>query len=218
MKGEIEEIDRKMLLTTKQAAAVLNVSPSWLAHARLRTDGPEYLKIGGKPMYLPAALEKWVSRLTDESPAQDIGQVLGSRIGYTSRQWRRAVDERLLPFGLTEATWLPLVYVARGTLPMRQKDLAESIGIESSTLVRLIDALDNAGLIERQTDSDRRARILSLTPRGHALVEQVEAVTAAIRREILADISEQELTITLSVMDRICAALARARSPEPVDE
>jgi MarR family transcriptional regulator for hemolysin len=153
-----------------------------------------------------------------DSPSPDIRQLLASRIGYTSRQWRLAVDERLVPFGLTEATWLPLVYVARGTLPMRQKELAESVGIESSTLVRLIDALDHAGLIERRTDADRRARILSLTPRGRALVEKVEAATAAIRQEILADISDEDLKTALSVMDRICAALTRARAPEQADE
>ncbi len=143
----------------------------------------------------------------DESPPLNIRQVFGSRLGYTSRQWRRAVDERLQPFGLTEATWLPLLHLARGRTPMRQKDLAESVGIESSTLVRLIDALDQAGLIERRTDGDRRAKILCLTPRGRALVEEVEAAAAAIRQQILASISDEELTMTLSVIDRICAAL-----------
>lgn len=153
----------------------------------------------------------------DKSPSTNIRQLLGSRLGYASRQWRRAVDERLLPFGLTEATWLPLVYVARGGTPMRQKDLAEVIGIDSSTLVRLIDALDQAGLIERRTDGDRRARFLCLTPRGRALVAEVEAATAAVRQEILAGISDDELTVALSVINRICAALTVARAPERTD-
>ena len=154
----------------------------------------------------------------DESPPLNIRQVFGRRLGYTARQWRLAVDERLQPFGLTEASWLPLLHLARGRMPMRQKDLAESVGIESSTLVRLIDALDEAGLIERRTDCDRRAKILCLTPRGRAQVEKVEEAAAAIRQQILASISDEELTMTLSVIDRICAALTRARAPEPADE
>ena len=52
-----------------------------------------------------------------------------------------------------------------------------------------------------------------LTPRGHALVEQVEAAAAAIRQQILADISDEELAITLGVIERICAALTRAARP-----
>ena len=147
--------------------------------------------------------------------ALNIRQVFGGRLGNAARQWRRAVDERLQPFGLTEATWLPLLKIAQGGDPMRQKDLADALGIESSTLVRLIDALDQAGLVERQTDDDRRARILHLTARGRALVEQVEAVAAEIRQQVLAAITDEELAMTLSVIERICAALAHSRNDEP---
>jgi len=151
----------------------------------------------------------------DETPSLDIRQVFGSRLGHTSRRWRCAVGRAVQPFGLTEATYLPLLYVARGRGPMRQKDLADAIGIEGSSLVRLIDALDHAGLIERQTDKDRRARVICLTPRGRALVEQVEAAAAEIRQRLLAGITDTELTIALSVIERICAALDRLYTPEP---
>lgn len=97
---------------------------------------------------------------------------------------------------------------------MRQKDLAEIVGIESSTLVRLIDALDQAGLIKRQTDEDRRAKILCITPRGRAVVKKVETASARVRRQILADISDEELMLALNVIDRIGAALAQACPPE----
>ncbi|MDD2583260.1 MAG: MarR family transcriptional regulator [Desulfuromonadaceae bacterium] len=154
----------------------------------------------------------------DETPKLNIRQLFGHRLGYASRQWRRAVDERLQPFGLTEATWLPLLHVARNKMPLRQKDLAESVGIECSTLVRLIDALDQAGLIKRlPDDDDRRARTLSLTPRGHMLVEEVEAATAIIRQQIFAGISDDELAIALNVIDRICNRLNRTWKPEPGD-
>lgn len=150
----------------------------------------------------------------DDSLSLNIRQIFGSRLGHTSRQWRLAVDERLQPFGLTEATWLPLLYLARGKMPMRQKDLAETVGIESSTLVRLIDALDHAGLIERRIDGDRRARLLCLTPRGQALVEQVEEVAADVRQQILADISDEELAATLRVIERIYGALIHMRTAD----
>jgi MarR family transcriptional regulator for hemolysin len=87
------------------------------------------------------------------------------------------------------------------------------VGIESSTLVRLLDALDDAGLIARQTDGDRRVKTLHLTPRGRQLVEQVQTTTDAIRQRILAGITEAELTTALSVFERVCAALARERAP-----
>lgn len=147
----------------------------------------------------------------------NIRQVFGSRLNHTARQWRQAVNNQLAPFGLTDATWLPLLHVARGKIPMRQKDLAESVGIESSTLVRLVDALDKAGLIERRIEADRRVRNIRLTTRGRVLVEQMEAVTTAVRNRVLAGISDEELALTLSVIERIDAALARVRAPETAD-
>ena len=101
---------------------------------------------------------------------------------------------------------------------MRQKDLAAQVGIESSTLVRLIDALDEAGLIERQTDEDRRAKILCLTRRGRSVVKQVEAAAAKVRQRVLADVTDKELAVALDVIDRVCAALTDACSPGAGDE
>lgn len=122
------------------------------------------------------------------------------------------MDEQLRPFGLTEATWLPLLHLSRSKAPLRQKDLAAEVGIESSTLVRLIDALVDAGWIERQTDGDRRAKILCVTRRGRMVVDQVEEVAASIRRRILAEVTDQELAMALNVIERICAALTNSSS------
>src|ERR1700744_1078726 len=90
----------------------------------------------------------------------------GSLIARAGRQWRRAVDRRLQPFGLTEATWLPLIHLARAPAPMRQKDLAASLVLDGSSVVRLLDALETAGLIERREgNGDRRAKIITVTTR-----------------------------------------------------
>src|SRR5471032_1583146 len=100
---------------------------------------------------------------------QQLRDGLGSLIALLGRQWRRAVDRRLQPFGLTEATWLPLVHLARAPVPMRQKDLAASLVLDGSSVVRLLDALEAAGLIERREESgDRRAKTIVLTGRGLA--------------------------------------------------
>src|SRR5690242_18715555 len=96
-------------------------------------------------------------------------------VARVARQWRRAVDRHLEPFGLTEATWLPLVYLARAEAPMRQKDLAAALTLDGSSVVRLLDALQSAGLIERrEEDGDRRAKIIVLTHPARTIIDQVE--------------------------------------------
>jgi MarR family transcriptional regulator for hemolysin len=148
----------------------------------------------------------------DEDGPLSIRQTFGLRLGQAARQWRLVMNERLLPFGLTEATWLPLVHIAHGGKPMRQKDLADALGIESSSLVRLIDALVDGGLVERKIEDDRRARTLFLTPRGRQTAARVKAVGAEVRERVLAGISDAELQISLHAIERICAALMRERA------
>ena len=49
--------------------------------------------------------------MSQETAAPPQGR-LSTKIGVVARQWRRAVDQRLQPFDLTQATWLPLVQLA----------------------------------------------------------------------------------------------------------
>jgi predicted DNA-binding transcriptional regulator AlpA len=48
------------LLEPKDAAVLLNVSLSWLAKARMRGDGPPFIKIGRSVRYSEAALQQWM--------------------------------------------------------------------------------------------------------------------------------------------------------------
>lgn len=60
----LEEIKRKslvpILLTPDEAAEVLKVSVSWLAKARMRGDGPPYIRIGRAIRYSETALIQWM--------------------------------------------------------------------------------------------------------------------------------------------------------------
>jgi len=132
----------------------------------------------------------------------------GAIVSLTARAWRRAVDRRLQPFGLTQATWLPLVRLARADRPMRQKDLAASLGLDSSSVVRLLDALQAAGLVERkEEDGDRRAKVLVLTAKGHTTVERIEQAAGQVRDDVLQGIPESEIEQTYHLLRRVCDAL-----------
>ena len=52
--------DNMGLLTPEAAAGFLQVSPSWLAKARERRDGPPYIRVGRSVRYREAGLVEWI--------------------------------------------------------------------------------------------------------------------------------------------------------------
>jgi MarR family transcriptional regulator for hemolysin len=131
----------------------------------------------------------------------------GSLLSRAARQWRRAADIGLRPFDLTEATWLPLVHIARAPSPPRQKDLAASMSLDGSSVVRLLDNLEAAGLIQRKEGEDRRAKIITLTPRGRAIADKVETVARRIRSDALTGLSERDIETTVRVLHHVIGVL-----------
>ena len=151
--------------------------------------------------------------------AKDARARFAPLVAHVAREWRRAVDGRLQAYGLTEATWLPLLRIARSEAPMRQNELAASLSLDGSSVVRLLDALENSGLVERCEDqADRRAKSLVLTPRGRRTVDQVERVSHDIRDVVLGDVSDEDLVRSLRLLETVrdrLASLAEARSAAP---
>ncbi|MFQ6748386.1 MarR family transcriptional regulator, partial [Bordetella pertussis] len=81
---------------------------------------------------------------------------------------------------------------------------------EGPSLVRVLDQLVAAGLIERREDpQDRRARTLHLTPAGQSLREQVENVLVQLRRQLFQGIADSDLETCLRVFDSLKSALGR---------
>src|SRR5579883_1009048 len=126
------------------------------------------------------------------------------------RQWRRAADLRLPPYDRTEATWLPLLRISRAPIPLRQKDLASSLFVDNSSVVRLLDSLEAAGLVKRREGEDRRARIIVLTARGRAIADKVETVARKVRIDALAGLSDKDIETAIRVLEHVCRALDAA--------
>src|SRR6202020_859530 len=92
----------------------------------------------------------------------------------------------------------------RSESPMRQNELASSLSLDGSSVVRLLDALESAGLIERCEDrADRRAKSLMLTARGRQTVDQLERVSQDIRDLVLGEVSDEDLARSLRLLETV---------------
>jgi MarR family transcriptional regulator, transcriptional regulator for hemolysin len=129
---------------------------------------------------------------------------IGLLIARLARVWRREADQALADHGLSQATAMPLMVLSRRGKCVRQGVLADEMGIEGPSLVRLIDLLQAEGLVERREDpTDRRAKTLHLTPTGEAKVEEINRVLRRVRAYLLKDIDADDLAVTFDTLERI---------------
>lgn len=146
--------------------------------------------------------------MPDGSSLAQVRWELGVAIAQIARRWRARLDQRIAPFGLTEARWLVLLNLARRGDGITQKALAGRLRIEAPTLVRTLDWLESQGFVERRAiPHDRRAKTIHLTGTARPIVQRIEAEAAAVRAEILAGIPEEDLALCLSVLRRVADGL-----------
>lgn len=114
------------------------------------------------------------------------------------------MEARLSGAGLTDATWIPLVHLKETGGGISQKELAGLVGVDGSSLVRVLDILEREGLVERRRDeADGRARLIHLTARGKRRVEAIRRELAQAEEEILQGLSDEEITGMMDCLDRI---------------
>ena len=137
-------------------------------------------------------------------PIETLQQQVSRRMVSCARHWRRTCQQELAHFGISEACCLPLLLVGRLGDGVRQGQLAQAAGIEGPSLVRLLDQLCQAGLIERAEDpADRRAKLLSMTAAGHELSGELEVELRNLRSQALGHLPEADLQAALRVFDAL---------------
>ncbi|KXJ31687.1 MarR family transcriptional regulator [Pseudomonas sp. HUK17] len=137
--------------------------------------------------------------------------LFGRQIFHASRAWRAELDRRLSHLGLSQARWQVLLNLARmkGVQPT-QRELAQSISIEGPTLARLLDGLEKQGLVKRlAVTEDRRAKRIMLTQEAGPLIEKIETIAEALRKELLSGLDDEEIAICQQVHQRVLANLER---------
>ncbi|TPW30524.1 MarR family transcriptional regulator [Martelella alba] len=134
----------------------------------------------------------------------------GLRFVMLSRQWRHTLNLRLAEIGFSDAAWAPLVHLEAFGDGISQKELAERLGLDGSSLVRTLDILGRDGQIERLPDPvDRRARRIMLTEKGKRSVVEIRKVLVAAETEMLADFDDDEIEALLDAFDKIDGRLKK---------
>lgn len=91
-----------------------------------------------------------------------------------------------------------------------QKELADTIGIDKTTMVVTIDELEQAGLAERRpSETDRRARVIHVTSAGRKAVERGDQLALDVQEDVLAGLpARQRAPFMAALSELVCTRLA----------
>ena len=98
----------------------------------------------------------------------------------------------LAPFGISgrEAAVLRAIDSQR---PLSQGEIARTMNVDRTTMVALIDDLQDKGLVERRQDpDDRRKNVVELTDPGRDILRRAAAAGAQAERAFLSPLSAGE--------------------------
>jgi len=129
---------------------------------------------------------------------------LGELLARTARAIHLQARERLAPIGLTPAAARALGTLARNGEPMRMSDLAARLHVVPRSATTVVDALEEAGLIERRPDpEDRRSTLVHLTARGRERVHELRAARIEAGDELLSPLTEAERAQLRTLLEKL---------------
>jgi len=128
--------------------------------------------------------------MSTEAPAPPVAD-LAFLLAQTAHALATELTAALEAVEVTPRAQCVLSRAAQGEFT--QSQLADLSGLDKTTMVVTMDALERAGLAERKpSPHDRRARIIAVTPAGHALVAQAQAIVARVQDDVLSSLPEEQ--------------------------
>lgn len=116
---------------------------------------------------------------------------------------RERIGEGISEFGLIPPH-LGLLRLLKGLGQHSQNQLAEQLGIDKATMVKLIDQLEKMKFIERVQDSkDRRIWQIHITPQGEKLLVKVSTIREAIESKFLSSLTEAERKVLIKCIPQL---------------
>jgi DNA-binding MarR family transcriptional regulator len=117
----------------------------------------------------------------------------GLALAYSGQVANVRIKKALAAHGLKPAQGHTLILLA-GNRAMSQQALLESLGVDPSVLVTILNDLEREGLVDRRRDpADRRRHIVEIQDKGVKLVDEVHRAIAAVEEALFADMDDGEV-------------------------
>ena len=131
----------------------------------------------------------------------DLGELFSTATRRLIEAERPLLDKR----GLTMWQYATLTCLARSPAPT-QLQLAAAIRYDKTRLIALLDQLEQERLVRREPDpSDRRARIVRITPKGRRRYQTAAADIHAMEKELLSSLAPAERQALLTALPKLAS-------------
>ncbi len=114
----------------------------------------------------------------------------------------RSFADRLATEGISVAQWVVLRTLYKSK-PMTLKCAAEKVGVDNSSLSRVVEKLVQRGLVNRVAGSDRRSILLSLTCAGDSLVPLLAKMADDNDEVFFKGLSEEQRKLFLATIKQL---------------
>ncbi|WP_203334062.1 MarR family winged helix-turn-helix transcriptional regulator [Planococcus beigongshangi] len=114
--------------------------------------------------------------------------LLFHEIHQKSRLAIKEVNEVLKEYGLYNAQW-SVLFCLKQFGPMTQTEIWQYLNVEAPTVTRTLSKLEESGWAERVEGTDKRQRIVCLTPKAEAKVAEIEDRVTRLETDMLSDLS-----------------------------
>jgi MarR family transcriptional regulator, organic hydroperoxide resistance regulator len=127
-------------------------------------------------------------------------------LGRVARLHRAAAAELLKSTGLYPGQELLMMHLRKAGA-VRQADLIDTLGVDPSTMTKMLQRLQRTGNVTRTRDpDDRRAVLVEASEAGSALAPEIEAVWKTLEQRTVAGLDPAERTELLRLLEKVAAS------------
>ena len=128
---------------------------------------------------------------------------LGFLLNKAARIMREEVAEGLKPLSLSFLDYV-ILRMIENQASETQQELAQRNGIDRTSMVDIVDKLEERELLERHKDEkDRRKHQLVITAKGRKTLNHAKRITEKVQKRLLEPLSENELNITKEALSKL---------------
>ena len=122
----------------------------------------------------------------------------------TSKVLEKALDtELLLTYGISGAQWKVIASLAI-TNGLSQKELADFLSLDASSLVPVIDRLERNQFVTRKSDpKDRRNNRIFITKKSESIIDSIVNAILKLRKAVYKNIPVRDIETTKKVLQKM---------------